>query len=58
MAGVRYISDELIHKVSKQNHLEMITSLNLTLNKEGNKKIKVGTQAFSFNSRLFISFNF
>ena len=38
--GVRYMTEELVKKVAKQEHLEAITILNLTLNKEGNKKFK------------------
>ena len=40
-AGIRYISEDLIRKVSRQDHLESITVLNLTLGREGGKKIKV-----------------
>ena len=40
-AGVRYITEDLIKKIAKEEALEMITSLNLTLAKEGGKKIKV-----------------
>ncbi|XP_078324889.1 uncharacterized protein LOC111125942 isoform X3 [Crassostrea virginica] len=39
-AGVRYITEDLIKKIAKEEALEMITSLNLTLAKEGGKKIK------------------
>ncbi|XP_012940966.1 centriolin, partial [Aplysia californica] len=38
--GVRYITEDLIRKVAKEDNLDMITSLNLTLSKEGGKKIK------------------
>ena len=44
-AGVRYITEDLIRKISKEDSLEMVTTLNLTLSKEGGKKIKV---IFSF----------
>ena len=39
--GVRYISEDLIRKLTKQEHLGHITSLNLTLAKNNGKKIKV-----------------
>ncbi|XP_070176721.1 centriolin-like isoform X2 [Littorina saxatilis] len=39
-SGVRYITEELIRKIAKEENLDMITSLNLTLAKEGGKKIK------------------
>ncbi|KAI0228191.1 Centriolin [Lamellibrachia satsuma] len=38
--GVRYISEDLIRKLTKQEHLGHITSLNLTLAKNNGKKIK------------------
>ncbi|XP_061184132.1 centriolin-like [Saccostrea echinata] len=38
--GVRYITEDLIKKIAKEDALEMITNLNLTLAKEGGKKIK------------------
>jgi hypothetical protein len=38
--GIRYIADDLIRRVSGQDHFELITSLNLTLAKDGGK-IKV-----------------
>ena len=41
-AGVRYITEDLIRKIAKEDQIEMITNLNLTLAKEGGKKIKVG----------------
>ena len=40
-AGVRYITEDLIRKMARDDQLEMITNLNLTLAKEGGKKIKV-----------------
>ncbi|XP_056011092.1 centriolin-like isoform X6 [Ostrea edulis] len=39
-SGVRYITEDLIKKIAKEDALEMITNLNLTLAKEGGKKIK------------------
>ena len=40
--GVRYITDDLLKKVSKQDELHMITTINLTLTKDtAGKKIKV-----------------
>ena len=39
-AGVRYITEDLIRKMARDDQLEMITNLNLTLAKEGGKKIK------------------
>ena len=39
--GVRYITEDLIKKITKQDRLEVIASLSLTLSKEGGKKIKV-----------------
>ncbi|XP_055896823.1 centriolin-like isoform X5 [Biomphalaria glabrata] len=39
-AGVRYITEDLIRKISKESNLDLVTSLNLTLSKEGGKKIK------------------
>ena len=47
-AGVRYITEDLIRKISKEDSLEMITTLNLTLAKEGGKKIKVGEVTLKF----------
>ncbi|ELU10705.1 hypothetical protein CAPTEDRAFT_44232, partial [Capitella teleta] len=38
--GVRYITDDLIKKVSGHDHLPSLTTLNLTLSKDGGKKIK------------------
>ncbi|KAK2177182.1 hypothetical protein NP493_614g00022 [Ridgeia piscesae] len=38
--GVRYITEDLIRKLTKQEHLAQITSLNLTLSKNNGKKIK------------------
>ncbi|KAK3802588.1 hypothetical protein RRG08_027218 [Elysia crispata] len=38
--GVRYITEDLIRKVAKEDNFDLITSLNLTLTKEGGKKIK------------------
>lgn len=40
-AGVRYITEDLVKKIAKEDAMEMITNLNLTLAKEGGKKIKV-----------------
>ncbi|KAL4219131.1 hypothetical protein ACF0H5_021713 [Mactra antiquata] len=40
-SGVRYITEDLIRKVCKEDSLEMVTSVNLTLTKaEAGKKIK------------------
>lgn len=39
-SGVRYITEDLIKKIAKEDNIEMITSLNLTLSKEIGKKIK------------------
>ncbi|KAM4696054.1 centriolin-like [Rhinophrynus dorsalis] len=39
-AGVRYITESLIQKLAKQDNLEFVTSLNLSLSKEGGKKFK------------------
>ena len=41
---VRYITEDLIHKITKEENLDMVTSLNLTLSKEVGKKIKVSSQ--------------
>ena len=41
-AGIRYITEDLIKKVSRADSLDVITTLNLTLAREGGKKIKVG----------------
>ncbi|XP_067662812.1 centriolin-like [Haliotis asinina] len=38
--GVRYITEEMIKKMAKEDNFDMITSLNLTLGREGGKKIK------------------
>ncbi|XP_063792051.1 centriolin isoform X2 [Pseudophryne corroboree] len=38
--GVRYITEVLIRKLSKQENLAFVTSLNLSLSKEGGKKFK------------------
>ena len=40
-SGVRYITKDLICKLTKKTDLGQITTLNLTLAKEGGKKIKV-----------------
>ncbi|XP_060070795.1 centriolin-like [Ylistrum balloti] len=40
MSGVRYITEDLVRKLAKEENLEMITVLNLTLSKENGKKIK------------------
>lgn len=37
--GVRYITEDLIKKIAKEDNLDLITSLSLTL--VGEKKIKV-----------------
>ena len=41
LTGVRYISEDLIKKITKLEHLEAVTTLNLTLSREVGKKIKV-----------------
>lgn len=41
-AGVRYITEALIKKLTKQDNLAMVKSLNLSLSKDGGKKFKVG----------------
>ena len=46
-AGVRYITEELIRKIAKEDNFDMIASLNLTLAKEGGKKIKVPVDCHS-----------
>ncbi|XP_018420154.1 PREDICTED: centriolin [Nanorana parkeri] len=38
--GIRYITENLIHKLSKQENLAFVTALNLCLSKEGGKKFK------------------
>ncbi|KAH9490600.1 hypothetical protein Btru_033787 [Bulinus truncatus] len=38
--GVRYITEDLIQKITKETNLDLILSLNLTLSKEAGKKIK------------------
>ncbi|XP_068105159.1 centriolin-like isoform X2 [Hyperolius riggenbachi] len=38
--GVRYITESLIQKLSKQQNLAYVISLNLSLSKEGGKKFK------------------
>lgn len=40
-AGVRYITEDLIKKVSGHEHMSTIVSLNLCFSKKGGKKIKV-----------------
>ena len=40
-AGVRYITEDLVRKIAKEDSLEMITNLNMTLSKDGGKKFKV-----------------
>lgn len=41
-SGVRYITEDLIRKMCKEDSLEMVTTLNLTLTRgEVGKKIKV-----------------
>ncbi|KAM4664596.1 centriolin [Discoglossus pictus] len=39
-AGVRYITESLIQKLTKQENLAYVTSLNLSLSKDGGKKFK------------------
>ncbi|XP_066436397.1 centriolin isoform X2 [Eleutherodactylus coqui] len=39
-AGVRYITESLIQKLSKQENLAFVISLNLSLSKDGGKKFK------------------
>ncbi|XP_053328761.1 centriolin isoform X2 [Spea bombifrons] len=39
-SGVRYITEPLIQKQTKQENLAFVTSLNLSLSKEGGKKFK------------------
>ncbi|XP_011946557.1 PREDICTED: centriolin isoform X8 [Cercocebus atys] len=39
-AGVRYITEALIKKLTKQDNLALIKSLNLSLSKDGGKKFK------------------
>lgn len=39
-AGVRYITEALIKKLTKQDNLAMVKSLNLSLSKDGGKKFK------------------
>lgn len=39
--GIRYITELLIKKLSKQENLARVTSLNLSLAKDGGKKFKV-----------------
>ncbi len=41
LTGVRYMTEDIMRKVTKQNNVEAITNLNLALSKEGGKKIKV-----------------
>ncbi|XP_072288034.1 centriolin isoform X2 [Pyxicephalus adspersus] len=38
--GIRYITETLIQKLSKQENLAFVTTLNLSLSKEGGKKFK------------------
>lgn len=39
--GIRYITETLIKKLSKQENLARVTTLNLSLAKDGGKKFKV-----------------
>ncbi|KAK2491691.1 hypothetical protein MC885_014945 [Smutsia gigantea] len=41
-AGVRYITEALVKKLSKQYNLALVKSLNLSLSKDGGKKFRVG----------------
>ena len=41
LQGVRYITNDLICKLTKQTDLGQVTNLSLMLAKEGGKKIKV-----------------
>ena len=50
--GVRYIMEDLIRKLTKQEHLGHVTSLNLTLAKDNGKKIKVSYVFDSFQNYL------
>lgn len=45
-AGVRYITEALIKKLTKQDNLALVKSLNLSLSKDGGKKFRVGYQYF------------
>ncbi|XP_071115643.1 centriolin-like [Haliotis cracherodii] len=38
--GVRYITEDMIKKMAKEDNFDMITTLSLTLGREGGKKIK------------------
>ena len=53
--GMRYITDDLIRKVGKENDLNMITSLDLTLNKGQGKKIKVYMHIVHYKKTLMES---
>lgn len=44
--GVRYITEALIKKITKQDNLTLVHSLNLSLSKDGGKKFRVGFQQF------------
>ncbi|KAM5145706.1 centriolin [Mantella aurantiaca] len=39
-AGIRYITENLIQKLSKRENLSFVTTLNLSLSKDGGKKFK------------------
>ncbi|XP_073455648.1 centriolin [Aquarana catesbeiana] len=39
-SGIRYITENLIRKLSKQENFSFVTTLNLSLSKEGGKKFK------------------
>ena len=47
LQGVRYVTKELICKLTKQTDLAQVTNLNLMLAKEGGKKIKVCNKTFT-----------
>lgn len=56
-AGVRYIGEDLIRKVSGQDQLEQITSLNLTLARDSGK-IKVNYICFLFVAAMLVMVRF
>ncbi|CAI9543802.1 unnamed protein product [Staurois parvus] len=39
-SGIRYITENLIQKLSKQENFSFVTALNFSLSKEGGKKFK------------------
>ena len=54
--GVRYITEDMIRKVCKEDSLEMVTTLNLQLVRgEGGKKIKVGVRKNYCSGCCFIN---